>query len=94
MEIFLIVSLVVTICLVAFWRKEKKLCVKQLPVKYQMPEQEQMQYKEAAEQCKKDNSPIFQEPFSLRLLKGAEIVNKEKFYLVQSASKGCEKDVL
>lgn len=57
---------------------------------YALSKGEQESFIEAAERCKKENSPITDEQFCELSLEGSEMVNTEKFRVIEDKLKGCD----
>lgn len=81
------IMFIVILGLLLFFVYEKRYFQKKqysnsiVSVNYKLPEQEQKNYIEAANRCKKDNSPVSGCPFHELLKEGSELITNESFQI-------------
>ena len=86
MLIYLVAIAIVFICLLIFYKKGKKLrkIESVSSANYGLSVIEHQSFIAAAERCKKNNSPVSDDPFHELYLIGSEIVNRESFLIINN----------
>lgn len=63
-------------------------------ISYGISKNKQHSYIEAANRCKKDNSPVSNEPFNKLYIEGADMINRESFKINDWIIEGSEYHVI
>lgn len=80
MVIYFSALAIITVSLVVFYFRARKSSNNVIRyVEYGLSAQDKQRYIESAERCKKENSPVSDEPFHKLFLEGSDIVNSESF---------------
>ncbi len=91
MTIYLCAFALMLIGLIVYYFISKNNVSSKRVIHYGIDLDEKNEYTEAAERCKKNNSPVSNEPFNELFLEGSNIVNMELFTL---SDEGCDIDVI
>jgi len=88
MIFYLLAVVIIAICLIIFYLRPQPPRVFATQIHYGISITEKQSFTEAANRCKKDNSPISNEPFHNLFLEGSNIVNNESFNISDSIESG------
>lgn len=88
MIIYLTFVAVIVISLFIFYFHTKKTVSVVHQIQYGLSEDEKQCFTDSADRCKKDNSPISDEPFHILFLDGSAIINSESFNISDSIKVG------